>query len=155
MASAAERSFVTTVCFCQEIGRCINNQAMSLEGREWLKRKSLEMTTAANEYRKKFNRGMGRKDVARVQKGLDGMLGAGLESCHSYQSYLAFLIPILNERKIELQGAKKFDTRKVLALDDMIQRAEELNRYYEQRIRYSKFKLEGCDLLDSFNSVQV
>jgi hypothetical protein len=128
---------------------------MASDGREWLKRKSLEMMNTASVYRNKYNGNMGPKDIIRVQEGLDVMLDAGLESCHSYQSYLTFLIPMLNERRIELHGAKKFDTDKVLALDDMIERAEELNRYYEQRIRHSKFEMEGCALLDSFNSVAV
>lgn len=155
MASSAERRFVTTVCFCQEIGRCIYNHVMQSDGRVWLKKKSNEMMNTANGYRKQFNNNMGPKDVARVQEGLDKMLYAGLESCHSYQSYLAFLIPILNERKIELMGCKKFDKAKVSALDDMIAKAEEISRYYGQRIRHQNFEMEGCDLLDSFNSVSV
>lgn len=155
MASASTRKFVTTICFCQEIGRCIHKDAMTSDGRQWLKKKSRELMDTADMYRKRYNEDMGPKDIARVQEGLDAMVYAGLENCHSYQSYLAFLIPILNERKIELEGARKCNTGKVLALSDLIDRAEELNRYYEQRIRHSKFEMEGCALLDSFNGMEV
>lgn len=155
MASAATRKFVTTICFCQEIGRCIYKNAMASDGRQWLKKKSRGLMDTADMYRQRYNEDMGPKDIARVQDGLDAMVGAGLESCHSYQSYLSFLIPILNERRMELESARKCDHGKVSALNDMIHRAEEINQYYEQRIRHTKFEMEGCALLDSFNSMEV
>ncbi len=153
MASESERKFVTTLAFAQEIGRCINQHAMTFDGREWLKEKSLELMMAADIYLRKYNGNMGPKDIKKVEDDLDTMCENGLESCGSYQSYLIFLLPTLGTRRDELKNAKSSDKRE--ALSDLIVKTESIERYYSSRIRHHKFEREGGALLDSFNEIMA